>query len=236
MNTYSAEGIIFQPLVAMHPAAVIFDLDGVIVDTARYHFLAWKKLAEELGIKLTESFNENLKGVGRMESLEKILALGNLSLDEEEKARLAEKKNAWFNHYISSMQPDEIFPGVLPLLDELRHNRIRVALASSSKNAQTVLRRLNLTQAFEVITDGTDIVHSKPHPEIFLTTAARLGMAPASCLVIEDAAAGVTAALRAGMKVIGVGSADVLRHAHAVVPQTGKLTLPFIQRVFSQSA
>ncbi|MGE0588655.1 MAG: HAD hydrolase-like protein, partial [Cyclobacteriaceae bacterium] len=117
--------------------ACIFDLDGVIVDTAKYHFVAWKKLAEELGVSLTEDDNERLKGVSRMESLNIILSLGGLDVDDSEKIRLADKKNAWFVNYINEMKKEEIFPGVISLLQSLRENKTKIALASSSKNANT---------------------------------------------------------------------------------------------------
>ncbi len=220
----------------MPPEVVIFDLDGVIVDTARYHFLAWKRLAAGLGIELTEWFNENLKGVGRMESIEKILELGRISLSHDEKMRLADKKNEWFNEYVNRMQPDEVFSGVPGLLHELKQNGIRLALASSSKNARAVLGRLNLAHTFEWVTDGNEIEHSKPHPEIFLKTAEHLNVHPRNCLVIEDAAAGVEAALSAGMKVIGVGIPQVLHRAHRVVAHTGDIRLPLIRSVFQSSS
>ncbi|GIV35904.1 MAG: beta-phosphoglucomutase [Cyclobacteriaceae bacterium] len=208
----------------MKAQAAIFDLDGVIVDTARYHFLAWKRLAASLGITLTEAFNEQLKGVGRMESLQKILEFGKLSLPPEKMEELAEMKNEWFKEFISRMQPTEIFPEVPGLLQQLKHNGLCIALASSSKNARTVLQRLNLEGVFDAVTDGNDIANSKPHPEIFLTTALRLQLPPSNCVVIEDAAAGVEAALRAGMKVVGVGDSSVLQGAHRVVRQTKEIT------------
>lgn len=208
----------------MKTQAVIFDLDGVIVDTARYHFLAWKRLAASLGITLTEAFNEQLKGVGRMESLQKILEFGNRSLPPEKMEELAEMKNEWFKEFIRRMQPDEVFPEVPGLLRQLKRDGLYIALASSSKNARTVLQRLNLEGVFDAVTDGNDIVNSKPHPEIFLTTASRLQLAPSGCVVVEDAAAGVEAALRAGMKVVGVGNSRVLKGAHRVVRQTKEIT------------
>ncbi len=215
----------------MKTQAVIFDLDGVIVDTARYHFLAWKRLAASLGITLTEAFNEQLKGVGRMESLQKILEYGKLSLPPEKMEDLAKMKNQWFKEFISRMQPTEVFAEVPGLLRQLKHNGLCLALASSSKNARTVLQRLNLEGVFDVVTDGNDIVNSKPHPEIFLTTASRLQLPPSGCVVVEDAAAGVEAAMRAGMKVVGVGDPGVLQHANRVVRQTKELTPALLKEV-----
>ncbi len=197
--------------------ACIFDLDGVIVDTAHYHFIAWRKLAKELGIDLTEKDNERLKGVSRMRSLEIILEMGGIEMSEIEKNKLAGKKNDWFVEYVNAMKPEEIFSGVKELIMEMKRLGIKVALASSSKNADTVIRLLNIQSLFEAIVDGTMIAHTKPDPEIFLLTANRLGVAPECCLVFEDAEAGVEAALRAGMKCIGVGSAEHLGKADKVV-------------------
>jgi beta-phosphoglucomutase len=201
-------------------AACIFDLDGVIIDTARYHFLAWRRLAKELGIDLTEQENERLKGVSRMRSLEIILELGGLVKNEAEKERLASKKNAWFVEYIKAVKPDEIFPGVRELLHEIRAHGQKVALASSSKNADTVIQLLKIESEFDAIVDGNMIVNTKPDPEIFLLAASKLNVQPKFCLVFEDAAAGVEAAIRAGMKCVGIGSAAQLGKANIVVEHT----------------
>jgi beta-phosphoglucomutase len=201
--------------------ACIFDLDGVIVDTAHYHFLAWKRLAQELGYELTPSDNERLKGVSRMKSLDIVLQLGGITASLHEKEMMANKKNAWFNDYVERMVPEEIFPGVKQLLHELRNAGIKVGLASSSKNAKTVIQLLRIQNEFDAIVDGTMIVHSKPHPEIFLLTAEKLNIPPEECLVFEDAEAGVEAALAAGMKCVGVGSPEQLGRAHEVVARTG---------------
>jgi beta-phosphoglucomutase len=211
--------------------AVIFDLDGVIVDTAHYHFLAWKRLAKELGIELTEEHNEKLKGVSRMQSLEIILQLGGVSLSQHDKERLANKKNTWFVDYLERMAPEEIFPGVRQLIRELRNKGIKVALASSSKNARTVIQLLHIQEAFDTVVDGTMIAHSKPDPEIFLLAAARLNLDPSECLVFEDAEAGVEAALRAGMKCIGVGSAAQLGKANRVISRTGDFELLMLEEL-----
>ena len=205
--------------------ACIFDLDGVIVDTAHYHFIAWRKLAVELGIDLTEEKNERLKGVSRMRSLEIILELGGIQISREEKDRLAEMKNEWFVEYINAMKPEEIFPGVKDLIQEMKKLGIKVALASSSKNADAVIRLLNIQSLFQAIVNGTMIAHSKPDPEIFLLAAKMLDVAPGNCLVFEDAEAGVEAALRAGMKCVGVGSAEQLGKAHQVVKTTADFNL-----------
>lgn len=201
--------------------ACIFDLDGVIVDTAHYHYLAWKRLASELNINLTEEINERLKGVSRMHSLEIILRLGGISLSQHEKENLANKKNSWFVDYLERMAPEEIFPGVKQLIKDLRQSGIKVGLASSSKNAKTVIQLLHIQNEFDTVVDGTMITHSKPHPEIFLLAASRLGVDPKECLVFEDAEAGVEAAIAAGMKCVGVGSPAQLGKANKIVTTTG---------------
>lgn len=211
--------------------ACIFDLDGVIVDTARYHFLAWKELAGELGFELTEQHNEKLKGVSRMRSLEIILELAGLSLSDAEKEKLAERKNSIFVSYIRRITPAEVFPGVRALVRQLREMGIKCAMASSSKNAKTVLRLLQLEDAFDAVVDGTMISHTKPHPEIFLLAASQLGVNPADCLVFEDAEAGVEAALAAGMKCVGVGSPDILKRADKVIARTGDFDLRLLQEL-----
>lgn len=203
--------------------AFIFDLDGVIVDTARYHFLAWRKLAKELGIGLSEHDNERLKGVGRIESLNIILEMGGLIISDLEKQKLAQKKNTWFVEYIHAMKKEEIFPGAKDLFEELRSHNKKVALASSSKNARTVLKKLEIENEFEAIVDGNMIINSKPDPEIFLKAAELLNVKPAECVVIEDAKAGVEAAKKAGMKCIGIGNPQQLAKADLVYDRIGKL-------------
>ena len=211
--------------------AVIFDLDGVIVDTAHYHFIAWKRLAKELGIHFTEQENEQLKGVSRMRSLEIILELGNLLLSQEEMEKLATKKNQWFVDYINAMKPDEIFPNVKEMIQNIRENGIKVALASSSKNADTVLTLLDIKNLFDVIVDGTMIRNTKPDPEIFLLAARKLNLPPSECLVFEDAEAGVEAAVAAGMKCIGVGSPQQLSKADVVVSKTADFDIQKIKNL-----
>lgn len=211
--------------------ACIFDLDGVIVDTAHYHFMAWKRLAKELNIDLTEQHNERLKGVSRMHSLDIILSLGDVTLSEHEKENLANKKNAWFVDFLERMAPEEIFPGVKTLLKELRAMGIKVGLASSSKNAKTVIQLLHIQNEFDVIVDGTMITHSKPHPEIFLLAAEKLGLQPKDCLVFEDAEAGVEAALAAGMKCVGIGSTDQLGKADKVIAKTGEFKISSLKEL-----
>ena len=202
--------------------ACIFDLDGVIVDTAHYHFLAWKRLAEELGIPFTLDDNERLKGVSRLKSLDILLELGGLTFNDHTKEVMANKKNTWFVDYIDRMMPEEIFPGVKQLITNLKAKGIKVGLASSSKNAKTVIQLLRIQNDFDAIVDGTMVVHSKPDPEIFLLTSHKLGVDPTKCLVFEDAEAGVEVALAAGMKCVGVGSPDLLKAANRVIAKTGE--------------
>jgi len=211
--------------------AIIFDLDGVIVDTARYHFLAWKRLADELGIPFTETDNERLKGVSRMRSMEILLEIGGITMSETEKEKLANRKNTWFVDYVERMLPEEIYPGVKPLLEKLRQRGIQVALASSSKNAKTVIQLLHIQELFEVVVDGTMIVHSKPDPEIFLLAAMRLGIPPKECLVVEDAEAGVEAAHAAGMRCLGIGSPEQLFKAEKVISKTGDFTMEMLHEI-----
>lgn len=209
----------------------IFDLDGVIVDTAHYHFLAWKRLADELGYSLSELDNEQLKGVSRMQSLDVILRLAGRTPNPEQKDILANKKNLWFNEYIGSMTPEEIFPGVRQLIRELRNEGLKIGLASSSKNARTVIRALEIEGEFDAIVDGNMIRHTKPDPEIFLLAASMLALEPAQCVVIEDAEAGIEAALSAGMKCIGIGSPLLLHKANRVFPKTSDIDLSTVREL-----
>lgn len=196
--------------------ACIFDLDGVIVDTAKYHFLAWKRLADELKIPFNESDNERLKGVSRMKSLEIILEIGNLNL-EEEKAKLADKKNSWYVEYINKMKKEEILPGVENFLDTLRKRGIKLAIASASKNTGIILERLKLNDFFDTVVDGNMVSKAKPDPEIFIKAAMILDIAPKEVVVFEDAVAGIAAAKKAGMNVVGVGNKEILKDADIVI-------------------
>jgi len=205
--------------------ACIFDLDGVIVDTAKYHFLAWKRLTNDLGIVFTEIDNERLKGVSRMASLEIILQIGHLKPDISEKEKYARLKNSWYVDYINQMTPEEILPGALSFIRELKASNIRVALGSASKNTPLILERVNLNAVFDAVADGNNVHKAKPDPEVFLTAAKMIGVLPANCVVFEDAVAGVQAALNAGMKCVGIGSSDVLTKAHLVVKGLNEMNL-----------
>ncbi|MBD3748211.1 MAG: beta-phosphoglucomutase [Sphingobacteriales bacterium] len=197
--------------------ACLFDLDGVIVDTAKYHFKAWKRLANELGIDFTEHENEQLKGVSRMESLQLILSWGGLKKTEAEMLELAALKNSWYVEMINEMKADEILPGAVQFLKELRDAGVKIALGSASKNSTTILQKINLLDQFDAIIDGTKVSKSKPNPEVFLKGAEALGEDPEYCVVFEDAVAGVEAAIRAGMRVVGIGEHRILYQADMVV-------------------
>ena len=197
--------------------AAIFDLDGVIVDTAKYHYLAWKRLANELGFDFTASDNERLKGVSRIRSLEILLEIGGLTFDEDTKAQLAARKNGWYVAYISQLDANEILPGAADYLHSIRARGIKTALGSASKNAPLILARLGITSLFDVIVDGNTVRKAKPAPDVFLRGAKELNTPPANCIVFEDAAAGVEAALRAGMGVVGVGKPALLPDADMVI-------------------
>ena len=196
----------------------LFDLDGVIVDTAKYHFLAWKKLANELNIDFTLKHNELLKGVSRMQSLEIILNIGRIKLEENEKIALAEKKNNVYLTYIQKMEADEIFPGVHSFIQDLRDHHVAIALGSASKNAMLILRQLQIESLFDAIIDGTKVEKAKPNPEVFLKGAHALRCLPSKCVVFEDAIAGVEAAKNGGMYCVGIGDPDVLDKADRVIP------------------
>jgi beta-phosphoglucomutase len=201
----------------MWTRACIFDLDGVIVDTAKYHFLAWKKLADDLGISFTRKDNERLKGVSRMASLEIILEIGGMELTLYEKEALAASKNSWYVEYINRMTPKEILPGTLEFIHELRRKRIKIALGSASRNTPLILDRVGMNTVFDVVADGNTIHNAKPDPEVFLKAAEMLGIEAKRCVVFEDAIAGVEAALNAGMMCIGIGEENVLKNAHMVL-------------------
>ena len=197
--------------------AAIFDLDGVIVDTAKYHYLTWKRLAHSLGFDFTEVDNERLKGVSRGRSLEILLEIGGLDLDDETKAQMAARKNEWYVDYIRQLDAGEILPGATEYLKAIRSRWVRTALASASKNAPLIIERLGISALFDVVVDGNKVNNAKPDPEVFLRVAEELGIPPASCVVFEDAEAGIEAALRAGMGAVGIGSHFRLKDADVVI-------------------
>lgn len=203
----------------MNLKGCIFDLDGVIVDTAKYHFLAWRSLGRRLGFEFEEHHNERLKGVSRRRSLEILLAVGKQShkYSANDLARMESEKNAEYLAYVAKMTPDEILPGVVSLLIELRDAGVVVGLGSASRNASTILEKVGITSLFDVIVDGTVVSKAKPNPEIFLRAAQLMDLPPQECLVFEDAVAGVDAALAAGMRCIGIGDPTILTDANLVI-------------------
>jgi beta-phosphoglucomutase len=203
--------------------ACIFDLDGVIVDTAKYHYIAWNRLAKELGFNFTEHDNERLKGVSRMRSLEILLEIGGLEFSEEDMINMAHQKNEWYTEYIVKMGADEILPGVENFIAELKQNNIKIALGSASKNAMLILERIGILSIFDAIVDGNKVKSAKPDPEIFLKGAEELGFLPENCIVFEDAEAGIEAAINAGMRCVGIGSPENLSRATVVLPDMKNL-------------
>ncbi|MCF0043410.1 beta-phosphoglucomutase [Dyadobacter fanqingshengii] len=198
--------------------ACLFDLDGVIVDTAKYHYIAWRQLANDLGFDLTHAQNELLKGISRMESLEIILAIGGVKLTDEEKLQRATEKNSRYLALCMQMTPADTLPGVRAFLDELKKGGIKIGLGSASKNAKVILERIDMLSYFETIVDGNRITIGKPDPQVFLMGAADLAALPAQCVVFEDALAGIQSAKAAGMLAVGIGEKAVLTQADIVIP------------------
>lgn len=197
----------------MSHKAFIFDLDGVIVDTAKYHFLAWQKIASRLGIDFTHEHNEQLKGVSRIRSLDLILSLGGKEITQEEKDQYLLEKNEDYLQYIINMKEDEILEGVVPVLQYLKDNGQKIALGSASKNARPILEKVNILHFFDAIVDGNDVTNAKPDPEVFLRAAQLVGASASDSIVFEDSVAGVQAANIAGMVSIGIGDAKTLHEA-----------------------
>ena len=191
-------------------SAIILDLDGVICDTAHFHFLAWHRLAAAYGYELTQTDNEQLKGVSRADSLTFILGLANKTLSTEQFNEDLRRKNEWYLDLVKDMGPLDVLPGVPSFFAEVAARKIPLALGSASKNANMVLTRVGLIQAFDAIVDASQVSQGKPHPETFIKAAELLGIAPENCLVFEDSAAGVQAAVSGGMKAVGIGSAEDL--------------------------
>lgn len=207
--------------------AVIFDLDGVITDSAKYHYEAWKLLADRLGIPFDEAYNEKLKGVSRLESLELILQNDpeRRSFSQEEKEALADEKNEFYKQLIHRITPADILPGIAAFLEELGQAGIGTAVASVSRNAPFILERLGLADRFGYICDAAAVQRAKPFPDIFLSAAEHLGAAPACCVGVEDAQAGIRAIRAAGMFAVGVGTPDQMAEADLILPGTSALSL-----------
>ncbi len=204
--------------------ACLFDLDGVICDTAKYHYAAWKRLANELGFDISHEFNETLKGVNRMDSLERILEHGYVRLAAEEKETWAAKKNEWYLEFVKEMKPSEILPGVITIFDEAKKRNLKICLGSASKNAKLILELLQITAYFDEIIDGTMVEKGKPNPEVFLKGATACGVKPKECIVFEDALEGVKAGQAAGCYTVGIGDMKTLKKADMVISNFTDIT------------
>lgn len=218
----------------MNKKAFIFDLDGVIVDTAKYHFLAWQKIAGELGIEFTPEHNEKLKGVSRVRSLDIILELGNINASQAEKDQWLKQKNEDYLSYLVHMDYSEILPGVMPVLEFLKEKNQGIALGSASKNARPILEKTGILGYFEVIIDGNDVSNAKPDPEVFLQAAQKLGIDNAQSFVFEDSEAGIQAANIAGMTSIGIGEEKVLHEAQYIFKDFTFMDLHFIESLIKK--
>ncbi len=213
---------------------VIFDLDGVIVDTAKFHYLAWRKMANDLGFDIDHKQNEKLKGVSRAHSLRQILQWGNKTVADQEFERLMNSKNEDYLSRISGLSQEDLLPGVGRVLDYLTERNIPCAVGSASRNARPILKSLKVYDRFTAIVDGNDVTRAKPDPEVFLLAAGKLGISPSDCIVFEDSEAGVEAAARAEMKTVGIGSRDVLRQADYVFTDFTKIDLNFIAQLLEE--
>ena len=215
----------------MTKKAFIFDLDGVIVDTARYHFLAWQKLATQLGINFTTAHNEQLKGVSRVRSLDIILDLGKVNAHQEDKNLWLKQKNDDYLTYLKDIDNSEILPGVMPILEFLKTNKQPIALGSASKNARPILEKTGTLHYFDAIVDGNDVSNAKPDPEVFLQAAKLLGVSPENAIVFEDSVAGIQAANMAGMTSVGIGETGILHEAQFVFKDFTFMDSSFIARM-----
>lgn len=214
--------------------AFIFDLDGVIVDTAKYHFIAWQKLAQELGIDFTPEHNEQLKGVSRQQSLEIILNIGNATATNEQKTKWLTQKNDEYLSYISQINQSEILGGVLPVLDYIKSKNQKIVLGSASKNARLILEKTGIMPYFDAIIDGNDVSKAKPDPEVFALGAQKVGIEPENCIVFEDSIAGIQAANIAGMTSIGIGEKDILNEADYIFNDFNHIEVEFIDTLINQ--
>ena len=218
----------------MTKKAFIFDLDGVIVDTAKYHFLAWQKLAEEIGVDFTPEHNEDLKGVSRIRSLEIILGLGNFEASQEDKNKWLHQKNIDYLAYIDKMDDSEILPSVFETLAFIKEKNQFIALGSASKNARPILEKVNLLHFFDAIVDGNDVTNAKPDPEVFLQAAKLVGVSPENCIVFEDSQSGIKAANIANMLSVGIGEQSVLKEAQFCFPNFLHMDTSFIETLIKK--
>lgn len=207
----------------------IFDLDGVIVDTAKYHFLAWQKIASQLGVEFTPEHNEHLKGVSRVRSLDIILELGKIIASQEDKNKWLLQKNEDYLSYLIDMDQSEILDGVLPILQFLKQNSQLIALGSASKNARPILEKTGIIHYFDAIVDGNDVTNAKPDPEVFLQAARLLNMNPENAIVFEDSVAGIQAANIAKMISVGIGEEAILHEAKFIFKDFTFMDTSFIE-------
>ncbi len=215
----------------MHNKGFIFDLDGVIVDTAKYHYLAWKRLADELGIPFTEEQNEQFKGVSRKRCLEILLEWGDLKVPQDQFDSWLAEKNEDYLKYIDKMTEDEVLPDVPKVLNFLKKHGVPMGLGSASKNARLILKKVGLIPYFNTIVDGTQVSKAKPDPEVFMIAARDLKLKPENCIVFEDAIAGIEAANIAGMTSVGIGDRDILSEARYVFSDFTEIDLDFIKEL-----
>ena len=218
----------------MSKKTFIFDLDGVIVDTAKYHFLAWQRLAAQIGIEFTPEHNEQLKGVSRVRSLEIILALGNVEASQEEKNEWLLQKNTEYLAYVEEMDESEILPGVMQVLDYLKHHKQNIVLGSASKNAKPILEKAKIIHYFDAIVDGNDVSNAKPDPEVFLQGANKVNDSAKNCIVFEDSVAGIQAANLANMISIGIGETEILHEADYIFNDFTFIDLSFIENLINE--
>lgn len=215
----------------MTKKAFIFDLDGVIVDTAKFHYLAWKKLADDLGISFSKHDNEQLKGVSRVRSLEIILNMGGVTMTEEEKLIHLKEKNEDYLSYIATMTQTDVLPDVPKVLNFLKNHHVPIALGSASKNAKQILEKVGLLDIFDAIVDGNEVSKAKPDPEVFLIAAQKVNAKPENCVVFEDAIAGIQAANQAAMLSIGIGETTVLYEAKYVFHDFTEISTKFLEKL-----
>jgi len=219
----------------MNKIGFIFDLDGVIVDTAHFHFKAWKKTADELGFNLTEELNEKLKGVSRIDSLKKILDWANVSISQEQFNKLMYEKNEDYLAYVRQMTKDDVLPGVSTFIEKLKKLGYPVGLGSASKNAKHILERVNLLNMFDAIVDGNSVTKAKPDPEVFLNAAQLLGVKPENCIVFEDSLAGIQAANIANMISIGIGESSILFEANYCFKNFTEINTNFLSSLIGKT-
>lgn len=217
----------------MNKKAFIFDLDGVIVDTAKYHYLAWQKIANELGIEFTPEHNEELKGVSRVRSLDIILELGKIEAPQEDKNKWLVQKNEDYLSYLVDMDQGEILPGVFTVLQYLKEKKQLIALGSASKNARPILEKTGIISYFDAIVDGNDVSNAKPDPEVFLRATQLLNVNPENAIVFEDSVAGIQAANIAHMTSIGIGEAKILHEAKFIFPDFTHIDEQFIESLIN---